>query len=282
MSGDRTRPTAFFAIATRQLRWLLIAALLAAVAASVVQGRSASAEASRPARFDGGLQTGCTSWTGTWSTDFGTMQLSQTGGTVTGSYETNAGRIIGVVSGNTLNGTWSEQTTYQPPDHAGDFRFTLSPDGSSFTGGWRYGSSGGFSSWGGARTCAGAGLSPAAGCTTWAGTWSTDYGTMQLTQSGSSVIGAYDYQGGRLSGTVSGNVLSGSWSELPSYTAPNDAGDFVFTLASEGSSFTGGWRYGSSGGFSSWGGTRTCTTSAPPGGAPGCYTLAIVQVCIGS
>jgi len=79
-------------------------------------------------------------WTGSWDTDWGTMQIVQNGNLMTGSYVHNGGKLVGTASGNTLTGTWSEASTYTPPDHAGDFEFTLSPDGKSFTGKWRYGS----------------------------------------------------------------------------------------------------------------------------------------------
>jgi hypothetical protein len=81
-------------------------------------------------------------WTGTWSTTYGMMYLTQTGNQVTGTYEHSNGHIVGTVSGNVLTGTWSEAPTYSPPDNAGDVQLTISSDGKTFTGGWRYGSSG--------------------------------------------------------------------------------------------------------------------------------------------
>jgi hypothetical protein len=82
-------------------------------------------------------------WTGKWeSKEWGTMELTQTGGSVTGTYTWDEGRIDGTVNGNVLRGIWSESPSYAPPDDAGDFEFILSPDGNSFTGKWRYGSSG--------------------------------------------------------------------------------------------------------------------------------------------
>ena len=101
-----------------------------------------------------GCVTGCTQqagqeeqsqdiWTGTWeSKEWGTMELTQTGSSVTGTYTWDQGKIDGAVYGNALKGTWSEAPSYAPPADAGDFEFTLSSDGNSFTGKWRYGSSG--------------------------------------------------------------------------------------------------------------------------------------------
>ena len=59
--------------------------------------------------------------------------------------------MTGTISGNTINGTWSEQPDYRAPDHAGDFQFTLNSGGGGFTGQWRYGSSGSWSSWNGTK-----------------------------------------------------------------------------------------------------------------------------------
>ncbi len=91
-------------------------------------------------------------WGGTWETTYGTMVLSQVGNQVTGTYEHSNGHIIGTVSGTVLTGTWSEQPSYSPPDDAGDVQLTISSDGNSFTGGWRWGSSGGWTmNWNGTK-----------------------------------------------------------------------------------------------------------------------------------
>ena len=91
-------------------------------------------------------------WTGVWDTDWGTMELTQSDGSVTGTYEHDQGQIQGTVQGNKLIGTWSEYPSYAPPDDAGDFEFTLSPDGNSFSGRWRYDSEGDWSEWTATRT----------------------------------------------------------------------------------------------------------------------------------
>jgi hypothetical protein len=92
----------------------------------------------------------------------------------------------------------------------------------------------------------------------WTGKWeSAQWGTMELTQTGNSVTGIYSWDEGRIDGTVSGNVLRGTWSEAPSYAPLDDAGDFEFALSSDGNSFTGKWRYGSSGDWEGdWNGER--------------------------
>jgi len=91
-------------------------------------------------------------WTGVWDTNWGPMELTQSDGSVTGTYEHDQGMIQGTVQGNKVIGTWSEYPSYAPPDDAGDFEFILSPDGNSFLGRWRYDSSGDWSEWTATRT----------------------------------------------------------------------------------------------------------------------------------
>lgn len=196
-------------------------------------------------------------WTGHWDTNFGEMCLTQVGNQVTGSYAHDNGRFVGTVSGNILTGTWSEEPSYKPPKDAGDAELTLSADGSSLTGRWRYGSSGDWSndSWDGERIdynpCG-----PAPTCD-WTGTWDTNWDDMDLSQVGNEVTGTYDYQGGRITGTVSGDMLTGTWSEEPSYKPTKDAGDMELTMAADCNQFEGRWRYGSSGGWDgTWYGVR--------------------------
>jgi hypothetical protein len=95
----------------------------------------------------------CT-WSGTWETDFGTMQLIQSSDQVTGTYTHRQGRITGRVQGNQFTGTWSQAPSYQPDMEAGDVRFTLSADCITLTGDWRYGSGGDWrvGGWTGTRT----------------------------------------------------------------------------------------------------------------------------------
>jgi hypothetical protein len=89
------------------------------------------------------------------------------------------------------------------------------------------------------------------------GVWGTDWGDMTLSQSANVVTGTYTHDSGKITGTVSGSVLKGKWSESPSYAEPGDAGDIEFTISDDCNSFTGKWRYGSTGDWSGgWSGTR--------------------------
>jgi hypothetical protein len=98
----------------------------------------------------GSAQTG--GWAGTWDTSWGTMVLTQAGDSVSGTYTWDSGHIEGSVTGNVFSGLWSEAPSYNLPDDAGTVVLTLSPDGNSITGNWRYGLSGAWDgSWTGTR-----------------------------------------------------------------------------------------------------------------------------------
>lgn len=85
------------------------------------------------------------SWTGVWDTTYGNMELTQSNGNVTGTYDFAQGSIQGTVQGNKLIGTWIEG------EDSGEFEFTLSTDGDSFSGGWRSDPSDDWSLWTGTR-----------------------------------------------------------------------------------------------------------------------------------
>gem|GEM_PF-2383022 len=193
--------------------------------------------------------TSCT-WTGTWDTDWNKLHLTQTGSTVSGSYEYNQGRVTGTVSGNQFTGRWTEAPTYQEPYDAGGFVWTIAAGCSSFTGTWGYGTERSAGTWNGTRASTTvpaptptATAAPSA-TASWAGTWDTDYGVMVLTQTTSAVSGTYTWNDGKLAGSTTGGVLSGRWSESPSYQPPSDAGDIEFRMSADGNSFTGTWGYG--------------------------------------
>jgi len=68
-------------------------------------------------------------------------------------------------------------------------------------------------------------------------------GRMFLSQMGNTVTGTYEYQHGHISGTVSGLTLTGTWSEEPTYAAPDDAGPFTVTMSPDGTYWSGTWQY---------------------------------------
>jgi hypothetical protein len=79
------------------------------------------------------------SFAGTWKSSFGTMTITQDGSRILGDYSHDRGKIEGTIEGSVVKGKWSESPSYKPPRDAGDFEFTLSADGTSFSGKWRYG-----------------------------------------------------------------------------------------------------------------------------------------------
>ena len=102
-------------------------------------------------------------WTGKWDTVFfryggnehvTVWELKQVESNITGTYDWDSGRITArqsKTSGLAI-GTWLESPTYQPPNDAGDIEIQQSQDGNSFTGKWRYGSSGDWiGEWNGTR-----------------------------------------------------------------------------------------------------------------------------------
>lgn len=90
----------------------------------------------------------------------------------------------------------------------------------------------------------------------WEGTWSTNWGEMVIVQQGSHVTGTYTHDQGKINCIVSGNTMTGTWSEAPSYTPKSDAGDMEITMSADGKSFTGKWRYGSEGSWGNWDGGK--------------------------
>ncbi len=213
-------------------------------------------DGSQPASSSGAPEVIASAFAGCWdSPEWGWMRLEANGTAVSGAYEYDEGRIEGVVDGFVFTGMWLETPSYAPPDDGGEFEFVLSADGQSFAGQWRYGSGEGWSgSWTAVRVeCEPA--APSGPALQWANRWDTTYGEMVLSFSGDRVTGEYESDDGRIEGTVSGRLMTGIWAEEPSYAPPNDAGQFEFTLAEDGRSFTGRWRYGSEGSWRLWSGT---------------------------
>jgi hypothetical protein len=88
------------------------------------------------------------------------------------------------------------------------------------------------------------------GTASFTGTWNTDRGgTMVLVQTGVNVNGTYA-NGGKISGTLSGNTVNGTWSD------DTGLGTFSFTLSADGNSFTGNWLQILVPGGGTWNGTR--------------------------
>jgi len=96
----------------------------------------------------------------------------------------------------------------------------------------------------------------------WTGTWDTTFSKLQITQKGNQVTGYYEHDNGKISGTVQGNRLIGTWHE-----SGNDEGKFQFVMSSDGNSFSGKWGRSSGPLSSTWNGTRL-TPVVDPAPAP--------------
>lgn len=108
-----------------------------------------------------------------------------------------------------------------------------------------------------------------------AGQWETDWGVLvlEIASGSGQVTGTYPHDEGRISGQLSpdGSVLTGTWSEAPSYQPPRDAGRIEFVLGSDATSFTGKWGYGDEDMTGAWVGKRWTgdqAASAPSGQEP--------------
>ncbi len=90
---------------------------------------------------------------GSWDTNWGVMTCSVNGQTVDCNYTHDTGKIQATLGldGTTMEGTWSEAPSYQPPEDGGKVTFSLSEDGNSITGHWWYGQDGEGGSWTGTR-----------------------------------------------------------------------------------------------------------------------------------
>ncbi|PKM85882.1 MAG: hypothetical protein CVU87_14080, partial [Firmicutes bacterium HGW-Firmicutes-12] len=86
----------------------------------------------------------------------------------------------------------------------------------------------------------------------WSGTWNTNWGMVTFTQNGSQVTGTYPGWSGRITATVSGDGVSGRWSES------DFASNFEVQLSADGNTFAGDWivTNGQRGSWTYFGGNR--------------------------
>ena len=90
---------------------------------------------------------------GSWDTNWGVMTCSVDGQRVSCNYTYDNGKIEATlgIDGTTMEGTWSEAPSYQPPEDGGRVTFSLSEDGNTITGHWWYGQNGEGGPWTGTR-----------------------------------------------------------------------------------------------------------------------------------
>jgi hypothetical protein len=97
-------------------------------------------------------------YSGRWKSTEGDMTLQQTNGSVIGSYSQDGGRLEGEATGPRLKGYWAENSSDRRCDsqrlgswYWGRLDFSLSDDGSRFSGAWSYCDAPPARSWTGAR-----------------------------------------------------------------------------------------------------------------------------------
>ena len=83
-----------------------------------------------------------------------------------------------------------------------------------------------------------------------AGTYQTDFNEMILQINGIYVTGTYKYADGKVEGTLSGNKLTGTW------TQNNGKGRIEFIFNSNFTAFTGKWGNGNNIPTSKWNGHK--------------------------
>ena len=95
---------------------------------------------------DSGGSGGGNGWAGRFDSSFGNLTFEAKGSKVTGNYDFCGGQLKGTADGRRLVGNWKENAAACGPGEnrsptapvTGTFAFTLSSDGSSFAGTWRY------------------------------------------------------------------------------------------------------------------------------------------------
>lgn len=190
-------------------------------------------------------------FSGEWRSSLGKLTLSVKGTTVSGVYTSgeSEGAISGFTSadGKVLTGRWSLD------GEEGRLVFRLWSDGNAFAGRWWYGDTRPGGDWIGVRPDK-ALTEGAIKAGDFSGTWYSNYGTMQVTVSGKSIMA--DFIGKRNQGTVSGDIdertnkLVGNWKDT------DHKGRLIFKLIKGGNGFLGEWWYEDNqyGGF--WYGVR--------------------------
>lgn len=184
---------------------------------------------------------------GSYDTTYGKMELSQSGNRISGTYtgHTGSGTVEGVLDGSTLRGTWKDESGN------GRIAFVFAPDMNTFSGYWSYDDiepkAGSGDTWVGNRTGEAppsvqkkSTAAPAKGpLFDISGTYSTDFGMMELMQDGTSVQGSYitSTGTGTLEGTLDGLTIWGTWHEGDAY------GRIRFVFPPDRSKFTGYWSY---------------------------------------
>jgi hypothetical protein len=183
-------------------------------------------------------------FTGSWVTSFGPMQLKQEGDRVTGSYSMQGVKcpLSGMIKEGKLEFTYREGTTN------GEGWFQLASNGKTFQGKWREVGTTSWSQWKGVRSVAETGFD---------GLWDSSFGRLRLVRKGDAIEGIYSGLG---AATISGKVKNGRFEFR--YEEPADKGEGWFELAEDGTALKGKWRRD---GTQQWGDWNAKRLVAKPG-----------------
>jgi alkaline phosphatase D len=87
---------------------------------------------------------------------------------------------------------------------------------------------------------------PVAAAAGWTGEWTSNFGVMSVREDAGRLFGTYTHDSGQFEGKLEAGKLVGTWKEAPSAKDPagsKDDGSFELTLAKDGQSFSGTFRY---------------------------------------
>lgn len=183
---------------------------------------------------------------GTWSDDFGTLYLRMSsGGSVSGNYTWQNGKISGIMDGAWINGTWSEEPTFAAPRDAGTFSWQVGEDCSVFTGTYAYAENpeGVAGSWSATRTSTPEPLEPvpASPACDPTGEWSSTHGRLYLYTEGAWRDLKGNWEKGdeiaTMQGALEGLRYTGTW-QAPSDPTPRH---FVMVFDDDCAAFRGDW-----------------------------------------
>jgi len=88
--------------------------------------------------------------------------------------------------------------------------------------------------------------------------WDTDFGELKLQINGNLVSGTYSPHNGHITGTMTGNVVQGTWRQDAADRSGSTNGTFSLIFGADGQSFSGRWNYTDkyAGGGGNWIGRR--------------------------
>lgn len=202
-----------------------------------------------------------------WNTSEGTLSASANGAAFSGTYNNDNGRIGGTLNGNVLDGYWGEDSSGKRCSvqrlgtfYWGRIRWTFTNAG--FSGQYGYCDAQFSGNWNGTLVGTPTVATPKPLPDPIRGTsiWNLDGKRLTLRADSNGVTGSYTEDNGRLSGTISGNILDGYWGEDSSgqRCSSQRLGTYYWgriRFVFDGPRFIGHWGYCDATPTSAWNGT---------------------------